>query len=139
MHEDRNAAAHGLEVRQPYLSAALIAFARAVPLAHCLSADGDAKQVLRLALRGLVPQPILDRRDRLGFAAPAVAWLLAQRPWVESRYRELRSLPFFDGPSFEEAWASLERGGMASWTTAFRLWRWVVLLEWATARNARFE
>jgi asparagine synthase (glutamine-hydrolysing) len=138
-YEARNAADRGLESRQPYLASPLVAFARALPLEHGLSPNGVAKQVLRRALRGLVPEEILTRRGRLGFAVPALAWLLRQPAWTRSRLAELRRLPFFDGPTAAQAWAALEGGGEGAWVTAWRAWRWIVLLEWATARNARFE
>jgi len=137
--EDRAAAAAGLDNRQPYLAAELVAFARGLPLSHAMSPEGRTKEVLRRALRGLVPDAILDREDRVGFAVPAVGWLLQGRPWAEARYRELRSLPFFAGPPADAVWAELAGGGSRAWSTAYRAWRWIVLLEWATARQARFE
>jgi asparagine synthase (glutamine-hydrolysing) len=139
LHEDCNAATNALDNRQPYLANAVLRFARRLPLAHSLSPDGQTKHVLRLALKGLVPQSILDRRERVGFAVPVLPWLLNQRPWVETRYGELRSLPFFAGPPFAQAWAALEAGETRGWATAFRIWRWLVLLEWIHAREARFE
>jgi asparagine synthase (glutamine-hydrolysing) len=139
LHEERNAAACGLDSRQPYLAAPIIEFARALPLAHAIPASGRTKHVLRLALAGLVPDPILARRERQGFPVPAAHWLLANREWASRRYAELRSLPFFDGPAPERAWAELGSPGGRGWAAALRMWRWIVLLEWARARNARFE
>jgi asparagine synthase (glutamine-hydrolysing) len=137
--EDCNAATNALDNRQPYLANAIVRFARRLPLAYSLSPDGQTKHVLRLALNGLVPQSILDRRERVGFAVPVLPWLLKQRPWVETRYGELRSLPFFAGPPFAQAWAALEAGEPRGWATAYRIWRWLVLLEWTHAHEARFE
>src|SRR5690606_26088274 len=37
--------------------------------------DGATKRVLRDAVRGLVPDAVLDRRDKVGFEPPQARWL----------------------------------------------------------------
>lgn len=74
-YEDRNAMLNGVESRLPFLARPLAAAAIALPEAALIGPDGSSKRILRLALRGLVPDRILDRRDKLGFATPADDWL----------------------------------------------------------------
>lgn len=73
MRVDKITMAHGLEARVPFLDPQLVDFTMDIP--------GDAKipgnrpkDLLRSALRGLVPDAILDRSKR-GFSAPMAAWL----------------------------------------------------------------
>jgi len=48
----------------------------------------QTKRILRDAMRGRVPAEILDRRDKLGFEAPDVAWLGGPlRGWFTQRAR----------------------------------------------------
>lgn len=81
-HEDRNAMAHGIEARVPYLDYRLVEFALSLP-ADLLVRDGQTKSVLRQALRGAVPPPVLARDDKLGFATPERRWLATVLgPWA---------------------------------------------------------
>jgi asparagine synthase (glutamine-hydrolysing) len=91
LHEDDlNAMFHSIENRSPYLDRELCEFCHTIPSRY-LVRDGLAKAVLRDAMRGIVPQPILDNPRKVGFNAPiddlfdrrdpdARAWLLADAP-----------------------------------------------------------
>jgi asparagine synthase (glutamine-hydrolysing) len=137
--EECNALANGLDNRHPYLVAPMLRWASALPHEYLVSDQGETRRILRSALRGLVPDPILDRRHPVGFAVPVVAWLLESRPWVNERLRELESLPFFRPVPPAETWARIERGGASAWSTAYRAWRWIALLEWARHANVEFS
>lgn len=67
--EDRNAMAFGVECRLPFLDHRLVAFARGLPPEFSLR-RGWTKAVLRAALRGVVPDAVLDRPIKLGFPGP---------------------------------------------------------------------
>jgi asparagine synthase (glutamine-hydrolysing) len=139
LYEDCNARSHGMETRLPYMVASLARLARAARPEYLVSERGESKYLLRRAVHGLVPEEILARRDRIGFAVPVLPWLIQQRAWVNDRYARLQTLPFFRGVSTRDLWGELERGGTASWRRAFHLWRWIVLLEWSETHNVRFE
>ncbi|MBZ0272785.1 asparagine synthase (glutamine-hydrolyzing) [bacterium] len=71
---DRACAAFGLENRCPFLDHRVVEFAFRLPPAAKI--DGlRTKSVLRLALRGIVPDEILDRRDKMGLVVPFHQWL----------------------------------------------------------------
>src|SRR5262249_31423248 len=69
-YEDRNSMAFSIESRVPFLTPRLAQFAYAQPSANLVDARATSKAVLRAAMRGLVPDAILDRRDKIGFATP---------------------------------------------------------------------
>jgi len=70
MHdEDLNAMYWSIENRSPYLDRSLFDFSYSIPSRHLIR-DGHAKAVLREALRGIVPDPLLDNRRKMGFNAP---------------------------------------------------------------------
>lgn len=65
--------AHALEARSPFLDHTLMEFAARIPMRLKLR-GGDTKRILKRALRGLVPDAVLDRR-KMGFNAPVDRWL----------------------------------------------------------------
>jgi len=73
-YEDRNSMAHSVESRLPFLGKDVMELAFQLPLRHRIH-HGVRKSLLREALRGIVPAPILDDRVKKGFICPQSAWL----------------------------------------------------------------
>ncbi len=44
--------------------------------------NGWSKYILRLAVKGLVPETIRWRKDKMGFATPEKIWLYEQRKFI---------------------------------------------------------
>jgi asparagine synthase (glutamine-hydrolysing) len=85
-YEDRNSMAFGIEARVPYLDYRLIEFTAALP--DRLRVDGGwAKVALRRAMRGRVPEAIIRRRDKMGFATPERNWLRRSLPQISGLLR----------------------------------------------------
>jgi len=83
MRVDKMSMLMSTEARAPFQDPALVDLAYRLPLAYKLR-DGDFKRVLKDAVRGLVPDAVLDRPKR-GFAPPSSDWLRgALRPLVET-------------------------------------------------------
>jgi asparagine synthase (glutamine-hydrolysing) len=82
-YADRHSMAHGREVRLPFLDRRVAEFALSAP-AELLHWGGQRKQLLRDAARGIVPDPIIERRDKIGFEPPQARWLTAgrARSWI---------------------------------------------------------
>ncbi|MDQ3336699.1 MAG: asparagine synthase (glutamine-hydrolyzing) [Myxococcota bacterium] len=75
LHEDDlNAMYYSIENRSPFLDRPLFEFSTRIPTRH-LMRDGYAKSILRDAMRGIVPDPILDNRTKVGFNAPIFEFL----------------------------------------------------------------
>ncbi len=72
---DKSTMAHGIEVRVPFLDAELSSYAMGLP-SQLKVRRGQKKWILRRALRGLVPDAILDGR-KVGFGVPVDQWLRA--------------------------------------------------------------
>jgi asparagine synthase (glutamine-hydrolysing) len=69
---DRMSMAHSIEARVPLLDHKLVELAARLPPEHQLK-DGTTKYLFRRALRGLLPDAIIDRPKR-GFAIPLGRW-----------------------------------------------------------------
>ena len=70
---DRSTMAHGVEVRVPFLDIELAKYALRMPAEYKVRGR-ERKRVLRHALRGIVPDEVLDRPKR-GFGVPYGRWL----------------------------------------------------------------
>jgi asparagine synthase (glutamine-hydrolysing) len=82
LHEDDlNAMYFSIENRSPFLDKQLFEFCNTIPTRHLIQ-KGAAKAVLRDAMRGIVPDKILDNRRKVGFNAPIFSYLDIQDPEV---------------------------------------------------------
>jgi len=73
---------HSLEVRVPLLDRVLVSAVLKLPTALKQLDGATPKPLLVKALRGLLPDSVLDRRDKQGFTFPFAVWLrggLAER------------------------------------------------------------
>ncbi|KRE14386.1 hypothetical protein ASE66_13465 [Bosea sp. Root483D1] len=71
--EDRNSMAHSIEARVPFLDHPLVEFSLALGNDHKI-VGGDTKRVLRRGMKGILPEAVRERRDKLGFATPEQIW-----------------------------------------------------------------
>jgi asparagine synthase (glutamine-hydrolysing) len=69
---DRATMAHSLEARSPFLDHILMEFIASLPAALKLSGK-QKKRILKAALRGMLPDIILDR-PKMGFSVPLAHW-----------------------------------------------------------------
>jgi asparagine synthase (glutamine-hydrolysing) len=129
---DRASMAASLEVRAPFLDTAVVEYAVRLPWRYKLG-RWRTKQILKSALRGIVPDAILQRPKK-GFGIPVAAWIRGPlRPVFEDLFSpaSLATSGVFDP---EAARALLDRhltGGVdlrkPLWTlAAFLMWqrRW---------------
>jgi asparagine synthase (glutamine-hydrolysing) len=73
--EDINSMAFSIESRVPFLDHRLVDLSFRMPTDHKVY-RGETKRVLRAAMRGIVPDAILDRKDKTGFITPGhIKWL----------------------------------------------------------------
>jgi asparagine synthase (glutamine-hydrolysing) len=126
-YEDRNSMAFGIETRVPFLDYRLVELAVRLPDRLRVN-RGLTKIVLRRAMADRVPQAILDRRDKIGFATPQGHWLDASRDHIAARLRH--------GQVVDRGWiapAEIERlleGRTRADRDGAQLWRAFILEEW---------
>jgi asparagine synthase (glutamine-hydrolysing) len=94
LHEDDlNAMYFSIENRAPFLDRKLYEFSQSIPAKHLIK-DGKAKAVLREAMRGIVPDPILNSGRKVGFNAPISDLLKTEQEDVKSYL--LQDSPIWD-------------------------------------------
>ena len=80
--------AHGVEARLPFLYHKLVDFVFSLP-ANQIYRNATTKYVYRNAMKGIIPDVILNRKDKLGFAPPQERWLPQFKLPEKSRLREV--------------------------------------------------
>ena len=124
---DRATMAHSLEARPPLLDHRLVEFAATVPARYRLR-DGTTKYLFKQAMRGILPDAIIDRQKH-GFVVPLAKWF---RGDLAGFARDLllsdrcRQRGFFDTRYVERLLQLNERGrnlDLQLWTVmSFELW-----------------
>ncbi|MHA1564806.1 MAG: asparagine synthase (glutamine-hydrolyzing) [Alphaproteobacteria bacterium] len=133
---DRNAMAHSVESRLPFLTPDFAQFVLSLPEPYLVAGNGTTKSVLRHAMRGLVPDAVLDRRDKVGFATPERSWLLAAADQVDAilATAEIAKVPALQAQQIRHTWSAIRRG-----TRPFEpaLWRWLNVILWTNTFQSR--
>lgn len=131
-HGDRNSMRFSVESRVPFLTTDMVDLLLSMPEDYLISGHGETKHVFRAALRGIAPDDVLDRRDKIGFETPEKAWLLGMAPTVTEWVRADLNLPFFDQTKVIQEFERIVAGKKQfSW----QVWRWVNFCRWFTHFN----
>jgi asparagine synthase (glutamine-hydrolysing) len=133
-YEDRNSMAFSIESRVPFLTPALVNFMFSLPEEYIIAADGTSKAVFRHAMRGIVPDSILNRRDKIGFATPELSWLTTLSPWVEDVLNSeiAANIPCLNIEIVKKEWVNIIEGRKKF---DCRIWRWIELIKWSEQYN----
>jgi asparagine synthase (glutamine-hydrolysing) len=119
--------AHSVEVRLPFLDRRVANFALSLP-PGLVFREGITKLLLRGALRGLVPERVLARREKIGYETPERAWFNA--PGGRARIAQIVLDPSVRS-SGRYDWAVFERDLAAgAWSDVRALWRVVNVELW---------
>ncbi|MGE6992002.1 asparagine synthase (glutamine-hydrolyzing) [Pseudomonas sp. NPDC047961] len=126
-HGDRNSMRFSVESRVPFLTTDVADFMLSLPESYLVSPQGETKHLLRSALRGIVPDAVLDRRDKIGFATPEQKWLMEMADTVRLWLKEDLDLPFLDQAKLLEHFEQIVTGRRPySW----QVWRWINFAHW---------
>lgn len=86
-YADRNAMAHGVETRLPFLSHELVEFVFSLP-SNFKIRQGWTKWILRKSMEDRLPPAIVWRRDKIGYEPPQRLWM--QDPTLQEYIHEAR-------------------------------------------------
>jgi asparagine synthase (glutamine-hydrolysing) len=120
--------AYSLEARSPLLDPEVMELAASLP-AHMKLRGTEKKVILRDALRGWIPDDILDR-PKMGFGVPIVDWFRHDlRDWARDILLDptARERGWFDMGYVE---TTLERHASGIEDTSNRIWALLVLELW---------
>lgn len=126
-HGDRNAMNWSVEGRVPFLTTEMAEFLFSLPEEYLVSNSALTKNVFRESMRGIVPDKILDRTDKIGFATPEKN--LVERMINEdfSFMKPLNSFAYLDSQAIQTEITEILQGQKPfSWFP----WRVVNLATW---------
>lgn len=126
-HGDRNSMHFSIESRVPFLTLEMAELALSLPEEYLISNNGETKHIFRSAMRGIVPDDILDRKDKIGFATPEQTWLFeiadTAREWIKNS----EHIEFIDHENLLENFdAVITKKAPFSW----QVWRWINYVRW---------
>ena len=127
-HADRNSMRFSVESRVPFLTTRFAELLLSMPEDFLISRSGETKSVFRAAMRGIVPDTILDRKDKIGFATPEQEWLLKLAPVLREWIVQFDdSCSFINKKELLHAFDAIISGkNKFSW----QVWRWVNFIRW---------
>lgn len=126
-HSDRNSMHFSVESRVPFLTTRFASVMLSLPEAYLLSGSGETKSVFRAAMRGIVPDEVLDRRDKIGFETTDHSWLRNILTSGRDFLAPVEQLDFVDIHRVKESLESAQRiGGALGWPN----WRAVNFSIW---------
>lgn len=127
-HGDRNSMRFSVESRVPFLTASLAELTFAMPEHYLISNHGETKSVFRAAMRGIVPDQILDRKDKIGFATPEELWLKSISDVLRAWLADAEDIPFLNKSALLHEF-DLIMSGRKRFT--WQVWRWVNFVKWS--------
>jgi asparagine synthase (glutamine-hydrolysing) len=131
-HGDRNSMNFSIESRVPFLTLDMVNLILSMPEEYLISAQGETKHVFRAAMRGIVPDDVLNRKDKIGFATPEKNWLLEMADIVRYWMKEDLEIPFLNRKEAIKEFEAFLRGGKSfDW----QIWRMVNFIRWCRLNN----
>lgn len=132
---DRCSAAHGVEVRMPFMDWRIVTFAFALP-PEAKTGGGYTKRILRDAMEGIMPDNIRLRRQKIGFNSPMIEWYNSNMIKLFEtvfNHKKWKENPLFNGKEFEETVRSKSASkswGLSDWEYTLHVWTHVNLVLW---------
>jgi asparagine synthase (glutamine-hydrolysing) len=126
-YEDRNSMRFSLESRTPFSDdISLIEYVFQIPSAYKIY-KGWSKYLLREATKGILPEEIRTRTDKIGFTAPKYLWLKGSKD-VMKEYLTYDLSAFFNARKILDNWDVLvdDRSG----DDITNIWRFINLAVW---------
>lgn len=128
--DDRSSMAHSVESRAPFLDYRLVEFLFSLGPEFKIR-EGRTKYVLRQSLKGILPEEVRTRRDKMGFATPLEHWFRTSLKGAVSEVlqsREFRSRPYFDAEGVDRLFGDFVEGKKRN--LHFTVWGLVNLELW---------
>ena len=124
---DRASMQHGIEIRSPLLDYRLVEYVWSLPLSSKIG-GGFTKKILRDAMKGIVPNEILQRKTKIGLAAPTANWLntsLSQFILDTVNSKSFLTSPYWDGNKLSIEYIKLTT--TKSWTPEKATKAWCII------------
>ena len=126
-HADRNSMAFSVESRVPFLTIPIAEFLFSLPENYLISDTGLTKNIFRAAMKGIVPDKILNRKDKIGFETAEKKLLISKINFIK-RFLYNTNFPYFINK--KKLIEELEGILLNNRKFDKRVWRWINYIYW---------
>ncbi len=133
-YEDHNSMAWSVESRTPFMDYRLLEFTMGLPPQYIYK-SGVRKVLLRDAMKGVLPEAIENRKDKMGFVTPEEVWLKGEgKDWFLKGVAETVSMlpSLFDEVKLKRFCDDMTEGKIPF---DFTMWRILSFGKWYAAMN----
>jgi asparagine synthase (glutamine-hydrolysing) len=116
-----------VESRVPFLTILTADLLLSLPEDYLISNKGETKSVFRAAMRGIVPDQILDRKDKVAFETPEKIWLTAMAPTLRKWLEDAQEIDFINTSKLLIDFDLIMEGKKPF---TLQVWRWVNFIRW---------
>ena len=122
--------AFSLESRTPFLDHRLVEYTLSMP-SRCKIRNGETKYILRQVMKGLLPEPIRKRKDKIGFETPQDEWF--RTPDFQALINEILNSESFQNRGFIYSKKALDlysKHLKKEINISKEIWKWIHLELW---------
>jgi asparagine synthase (glutamine-hydrolysing) len=127
---DINSMQFSVENRSPFLDYTLVEKVLASPASQKIN-HGTSKYILREAMKGILPDPIRLRQDKVGFETPEHKWFREEnfRAFIQEliHSESFRSRPYFNAEKVQRLYSEHLQGKI---NIGQEIWKWINLELW---------
>ena len=131
--DDRSSMAHSVESRAPLLDYRLVEYVFSLGPEYKIR-DGITKYLLRRSMKGILPEEVRTRTDKMGFATPLERWFrtsLKEKVCDIISSDSFRKRPYFDHAGAQSKLNAFMLGNSKPGDNShFTIWSWVNLELW---------
>ena len=125
---DRYSMASGVEIRMPFMDHRLVSYTFSLPWTSKVG-GGFTKRIMRDALKGILPEEIRCRRDKIGWNAPLHEWLRGPLKTEIETSLAMDRIP----AHFKAAWLQLQANPNPNFMDGQKVWHLLMPLLWKKA------
>lgn len=127
-HGDRNSMRWSIESRVPFLTNDFVKLMLTLPEEYLVGNNGETKKIFRSSMRGIVPNDVLDRKDKIGFETPELDWLKKGKKQVKKITKDLNDFKIFNS-KFCNNMINDTLDGNITYTNT--IWRIINYIKWS--------
>ncbi len=104
-YEDKNTMRFSLEGRVPFLDFNLLSLIISLPRKFIIR-NGWNKYILREAVRDILPEKVVNRRNKIGFTTPEYQWFMEKHQHITQVFKSksFASRPYFNQANILTSW-----------------------------------
>ena len=126
-HGDRNSMNFSVESRVPFLSNEFVNFMLTLPENFLVSNNGEPKYIFKDAMRGIIPNEILMRKDKIGFEVNGSKFLFQLKNDIDDWLKSDINVPFINKNKIKK---DLDLFFLRKKSFTYEIWRIINFYRW---------